>query len=219
MTKAQIVKIYIAAGQAVQAVQKAKNKKSVFKSVAAFQKLDGMLKSDGQWGNNTSTAAAWYLQHDVPPSAFPNGNITWQPPDVSENASDPSIAKKLAAIKGRNATSPFTSTKGVSASKVRNIVTKDAPAYGQPSVLSQNNTDVESNIANYLSSTVNPKIDNIQKILSTQQLSTQATQEHRKIVRSDDFQKQVLDLLLAIKAKIDSQKIALDRRTLATIVI
>lgn len=219
MKKEYLAKVFIAAGQAVDSVSKAKNKKSVFKNVAAFQKMDGTLKVDGQWGINTSTAAAWYLQHDVPPSAFSGGKLTWQPPDLSENATDPVIAKKVAAVKiKKSQTSPFAVTKA-SSPAVQSVLATDAPAFGQSSIVSGSNNDVEATIAKYLTSTVNPKIDEIQTILKNQQLSKLATGEHKSIVKRDNYQKQVISLLKAIKAKVDSQRTALDRRTLATIVI
>lgn len=236
MTKEELAKVFIAAGEATKSVTNAKNKKSVFKNVKVFQKLDGNLKVDGQWGINTRTAAAWYLQDEniVPPPAFPSGKLSWQPPIVDDSTpatpkqreevvlsrtsvthgKKPSLSKVKKASK-----SPFVSPL-VSQPEMTTVLAAEQPAYGQGIPQVNSGIDVEQQIISYLNTNVNPKIDAITQLLAKNQLQKVATGEHKKIVKDDSFKNKLLSDIAIIKDKLVNAKAAtLDRKVIAALLM
>ncbi len=235
MTKDDLAKVFIAAGEASKAVSKAKNKKSAIKEFINFQKLDGNLKVDGKWGLNSRTAAAWYLQDEslVPPPAFPPGKLTWEPPIVDEskpatheqrktlvlNKTKPKTTKKVIASRvTKSRKTPFVSPTVSQPDMVR-ALTSEQPTYGQglPGV---SGVDVEQQIISYLNTNVNPKIDSITKMLAQSQLQKVATGEHKMIVKNDDYKKKLLADVAFIKDKLSNAKAAtLDRKVIAALLM
>lgn len=234
MTKDELAKVFIAAGEASKSVTNAKNKKSVFKNVKTFQSLDGNLKVDGQWGLNTRTAAAWYLQDEslVPLPAFPPGKLTWQPPIVDDSA--PATPKQREAVAKAKVTkkssSPVTSkikkasktpfvSPTVSDTVMSSVLAAEQPAYGQ-GIPGVSGIDVERQIISYLTTNVNPKIDAISKLLAQNQLQKVATGEHKKIVKDDGYKQKLLADIAFIKNKLSNAKAAtLDRKVIAALLM
>lgn len=250
MNQTELKSLVVAADIADQAVRKQKGRAAVLPEVKNFQLLEGTLTPDGKWGPNSYFAASFYLMRDAArPLYSPNAPVTWDPPQAVTDITKVEQVKETepthVAVKKRKpvpkskpmAAPPLISQADVDRLKQkvaiakRKIVKKktihdqimeaakdDMPAHGQD--LPFDVHDVEAQIAKSITQQFDSGFKDIKKMLAKSAIQKQATNEHKKIVAKDDFQKKVLTGIGTIikgLPKDHPQKATLSRRFLGLV--